>query len=575
MSATTIRELFVKFGVDASQVDQGLERVDKAIDSAKSRLTELVTVAAAATTALVALGGAALYQASETAKDAIAIRRQAEALGLSTDAYQKLVYAIERYGGQQQDVGDAMTQLAGQQQAAVRGSTDMAKSFEQLGISAERLAELSPEELFLAVADGLGKTSDEATRLQLSNQVLGGGLSQKLLPLLAQGKEALGALGGEAERLGVVMSEDALEASSQLGDKLAELTVTGEALRQKIGIALTPAVNELADRLLKWVDANQEVIDSKIDEYAKAIGDAFVAVSDAIGAANEVVGGAEGWTKLAEVMAGLAAVGGVAYVAIQFGLLIAALVSAFTTVAGLVGGGVILVAVLAAVGTVVAYLAAVFAVWSTAIAAVTLVIEDFWTYMEGGDSVFGRLIDKWREAPGLLGAISRALSAFGDLVGAVFGLAGIFLDSFMDGIQPAVDAVWSLGVALTDGVGWALDKLAPVLDFVTGKMQALTGMLQSEGAKQVAAGAGTGVSALAAGAGSSTFAGGRGRSGAEFAASGSSGKAGAGAKSVQVGGNTISISGVGMTMEQVTEMIRQSEEQKQRATADALAGAEL
>ena len=86
--STTIRELLVRFGLDVD--DDKLDAFDKGLESAKGHAADLVGFLAKVATAAAAVAGAALYQANATAQSALAIERQAAALGLTTDAYQEL-----------------------------------------------------------------------------------------------------------------------------------------------------------------------------------------------------------------------------------------------------------------------------------------------------------------------------------------------------------------------------------------------------------------------------------------------------------------------------------------------------
>lgn len=565
---TTVRELLIKIGIDAKDVKTGLDTISSSVDSAKGHFQSLVTAAAAVTAALAAVAAATIYQASATSETSTEIVRQATALGMTTDAYQQLSYAFQKFGLDSASIADSFTQLAGQVQSANGGSTQLVDTFGQLGVSAEELKTLSPDQLFSQLADGFQNTTDAATRLQLANQLLGGGMAAKLLPLLQDGSEGLAALGLQASDLGLVMSGDALDASVELGQSIATLTAQGESLMNKIGLAVTPAVERLVESMSKWLDENQDVIDQDIAAYADIIGVAFGLIADGIDAINSTVG-AGGMAALAALVAAMGALGGVAFVAFQFAAMAASIFSAVSAAAALVGGftplGWIVIAIAAGVAQVVAALL----YFAGVVTTVVLVVQDFWSYLNGGDSVFGRLIARFHESKGALGGLSRVMEAFGNVAEAVLGRLGSMWDGFVAGIdaawlavQPFVAWIQSVMQPVVDAIS---EKIGGLLDMAAGFLNGVAGVIAPEGATSQA---GTGTYGGSPAAVASTA------QAANYAPVAKTSGA-ASQKSIQVAGSNISISGVGMTMEQVTTLLKTWDEQHQRATADALAGGEM
>lgn len=568
--STTIRELLIKLGVDADRANEQIEKFDDSLEKVKEHMGNLVDFAAKVATALATVGAAAIYTAGSTAQFAQQVERQANSLGLTTDAYQELLFAFEKFGVQGDDMADAFGQISQLAKDAAGGSKDMADKFKLLGISMEQLKTVSPDQLLLLIADGLAKTDDATTRLALSGSILGEGLSKVLGPLLMKGSAGFKQLAKDAQAAGRVMSEDNLQAAAELAAKGSQLESVLIGLRNEMGLAVTPALTRIADRMLNWYDANKEVISQKIEFYAGMVAAAFTSVADAVATANKAVGGADGWVALSAVLASLAGASGIAYVAHQLFMVGSAIWGAVSAAAALVGGGTALLAVLVAVA---AGLAQVVAIVGTLTYAY-LMAEDFLTFLEGGDSVFGRLIEKWRDAPGFLGSVARAMEALGNVGRAVLSLLGIWWDNLVLSMQPAITMAKALGDALLKYVGKALDYIAPLLDIVANQLNNMASQLETPEAKAVAGVVGSQTLPGAVGVGSDLANSGR-KMAASFAPTPSKAQAVGGGRSVSVGGDTITISGVGMTMPEVEQLIERKASEKGRATRELLAGAEV
>lgn len=566
--SVTIRELLVRFGLDVD--DDKLDAFDAGLEAAKGHAQDLVGALVKAATAAAALAAAALYQANATAQSALTIERQAAALGLTTDAYQELAYATGKYGVEANDLADAfgqISQLAGQ---AAGGSQQTADAFAQLGISLDDIRASTPEQLFTQIADGLSTVDDATTRLSLAGTLLGEDLSKKLGPLLIKGSKGLAALREEAHALGVVMSEENIVAARELSDRTAKLSGVVTSLRTEIGLALIPGLVRVADKLLDWYDANEEVIRQRIDYYAGKVTDAFEAAADAFERVDRAIGGADGWAKLLAIVSGLAGATGVGYLAVKVGLLVAALVQAGAALVAFVGGGEAAAAIVAVIVGALAQLAVVVG----GVASVLLVLEDAWTYLQGGDSVLGRLIARFGEANTLLGAFVRYWQALANLASAVGSLMSAAIDGFTTAIQPAITWAEDFGAAIYEHVIGALDAIVPYLDRVTAGVNALSGVLGGGTETARAAGTVAGTSAGYATTGplqAVAAVAGQTASYAPRAAGGMNNPT----PSVSVGGDTITFNGIGMSLAEAEALIARLSAQKARATASALAGGEV
>ena len=566
----TLRELLVSIGIDADT--DAVEAFDDAIGTAKGHLEDLAGVATAAIGAIAALTGALVYQASATAGFAEEVTEQAAALGITTDAYQELAYAASRYGIDSEKITTILSKLAVDQKAVAEGNKDAAATYAALGLSVEQVAAAKPEQLLALMADGFATLEDDTTRLATASALFGDRIASKLIPLLSGGSDGLAAMAAEAHALGLIMSEEAIGQANAFNDQLEVMGAVVESLRNEIGLAMIPVLTRLAGDLLAWVATNRDLINTKIEEWAERVSDAFLAAADALDRVNTAVGGVEGWERLVKLLAVLGGAAGAAYVAVKFVLLASAIVDATMAAAALVGG-------LGILSTVVAFIAAAIAqmiVLLVQLGTPILIIEDLVTYLQGGDSVFGRLLDKFRDAPGILGSVVRLLEALGLAGRAAFDLMGIawdaFVGTFMVKAGPMLAVVEEIGMAITTYIEGAIASLIPWIDRAAAAINGIAAALGSPTAQAQAVTAGV-TAGMGANQSLSTFA--NAATTGEWATRAGTGAAPNAGKSISVGGDTITISGTGLSGDEVAALVDRILATKARATAETFRSAEV
>ena len=154
MSTSYVRELLVALGVDADSknlddFDKKLDGVIDAMEMAYDAAKYLAIGVTAVTTAI----AAAVVTTGSFAEE---VEQNAAALGLTTDAYQELLYAASQVGLASEQVGQIFSKLGVQSQEAIEGNEAMAETFAKLGLSVDDLASMDPVALFGALADGFG-----------------------------------------------------------------------------------------------------------------------------------------------------------------------------------------------------------------------------------------------------------------------------------------------------------------------------------------------------------------------------------------------------------------------------------
>lgn len=381
----SLKDLFVRLGLDTDA--QSFARAQLAVRGIELGLTAIVHVAGRAGRAL----GGMVTSVIETGDQ---IDELAQSTGISTDALQELAYAASFSSMDLQGVGGAMMKLTRNMQSAANGSEETASAFRKLGVpvkdSSGKLR--AADDVLMDLAARFQTMPDSATKTALAMQIFGktGG---KMIPFLNEGREGIGRLREEAQRLGVVLDKDTIANAEKAADQMGVFKASLTGLKNQIVGPLIPLITEMSKGFSSWVASNKDLLRLRVGQFLKVIvgffkllwmivrplTKAFGFLSDHLHMVAVVMGGA----VLAAILATAAASGiGVgAYLALG--------------AAGLAAG------LRAALGWVIA--AAPVILLTAMLSALILIFEDLWVGMNGGQSLLFKgwqKLQNWLEPNG-------------------------------------------------------------------------------------------------------------------------------------------------------------------------------
>ncbi len=251
--------------------------------------------------------------AAGTAAYGAEISRAARLTAIGVERYQELRYAAGQAGVAHESLTQALVDLNQAARSASSGNAELIDRFAALGVSAEELRSLAPDQLFLRVIDGLRQLDDPALQTEIG-AALFGGVAPRLKRLLEGGSAGIEQSAQQARDLGNVLGADAIAEANAFKTQLDLLNNTFNGLAVTIGSQLLPVLEPLIDKLTLWISANRDLIATKIEEVVGKIVDAIleidfdtlfdsiVRVVDGIGALIEGLGG---WEVAALTLAGL------------------------------------------------------------------------------------------------------------------------------------------------------------------------------------------------------------------------------------------------------------------------------
>ena len=196
--------------------------------------------------------------------------------GVATDTLQELSYAAGLVDVDVSTVASSLKKLTKQMSSAKDGSGSAADAFDTLGVSVTDVNGnlRDNEDVFKDVIDALGDVENETERDALAMEIFGKSATD-LNPLIEAGSDALDAFADEAQEMGYVLDEDALEALGRVQDEFDRFQNQMTAVKNQIAAGVAPAIE-------KGMKKIQEVI-QKIDWKAvgEKMGNAFNALIDA------------------------------------------------------------------------------------------------------------------------------------------------------------------------------------------------------------------------------------------------------------------------------------------------------
>jgi hypothetical protein len=390
--------------------------------------------------ALFATGGAAagifgLTNSTATLGDQVA--KTADKIGIGIGEFQELRYAGERSGVSTEKLDSSLERYVKRLGEATQGTGAARKAYEELGLSADQLSQMTPEESLGLVADRLQSVENQSQRVALAAQLFGReGVA--MVNMLKDGSQGLRELREDARRTGYVLSDQAARDAETFKDALLDAQLGLAGMKNTIGAELMPAVTELMGDLSSWMRENRDQVKAFAAEFGTRLKNAIPIIRDiAVGAAsaartlgviaNTMAGVVGGFDNLGMILAFLFAL----KPALAIMAFAKAIFTAGSAVVGLAGGLPAVAAGIKAIG--VALTANPIGLIIAAIAGAGYLIYKNW----------GAIMDFFRSLP-------EKFSGFGSMImdGLVGGLLG--------GLKKVKDTVVNAG---KNTIGWFKDVL--------------------------------------------------------------------------------------------------------------------
>lgn len=400
--SVVIRRLVAELGIEVD--DAGIARFEASLDSLKEEMLGLVDIAANVAKGLALVGAGVVAATIHVSNLAFQADALAEAFGMSTDEFQASAAALQRSGLEIDDIADLYGTIADRAQDAIDGTQSFVDDFKLLGIAVDDLRGKNPQEVFELIIEKVDSSADTTAQLAGIARTFGDDLGRKVLPVLNGTVEEFRALRAEAIALGLAINESGLKRLKAMRTSLQRLMGSFQGLINILAVQVAPYLEQIGDIISNYLLENVDEITQQVKSFGDRIGGAAIGILNFGQRLSEIVSSPGFRTFIGYLEAAVVALGSL--VLASKGLTIFTTISSLISAAG-VSVGAFAGATIAGIGAAIAPVVLL----AAAIAAVALAVEDLYSYWRGGESVFGTLLSDYKEAEGLLGAISRALNA--------------------------------------------------------------------------------------------------------------------------------------------------------------------
>lgn len=252
-----------------------------------SMLPSVRTMALGATAAVAGFGAAIFAMAKTTANAYDKVQKFSDRIGIATEALSGFHYAAELSGISTQTMDMALQRMTRRVAEAAAGTGEAVTALKYLGIEAQVIAAMKPEDQFLEIADALSNLSSQSDAVRTAFKLFDSeGVS--LLQTMDGGKAGIKAMTDEAEKFGLIVSAKAGASAAEFNNSLTRLGGALTGLKNKMAEELLPTFTEGFNNIADVIAKNRDKI---IDSF-KYIASGMVSFVDIMlrGAALSVVG---------------------------------------------------------------------------------------------------------------------------------------------------------------------------------------------------------------------------------------------------------------------------------------------
>ena len=256
-----VREIVTRFGFSVNQ-----KPLTDMENNVKSITKSIAVVGALASAAVGSLFGIAL----STAKIGEEAKLTSQKLGMTTQAIQGLNYAAKQNEIDQEAMTMGMQRFARNIINLRTGSEEAAKGFHLMGLSTQYLMDRHKGtlETLMQTADIFHKMQDGQTKTAIAMELFGRS-GARMIPMLNKGSAGIHELMSEAQKLGIVMSDDQIKASMKFDNAWKKTTSIVSGLKIMIGSDFMPVFTRMLEKFSAWYIQNKDIIKQDLSKWLK------------------------------------------------------------------------------------------------------------------------------------------------------------------------------------------------------------------------------------------------------------------------------------------------------------------
>lgn len=322
----------------------GMSRLGAALDGVKSKLSGVggafksLAKDAAYVAGGITAAGAGLFAITKQAADVgDALATNAAKIGVTTQAWSELTFAGEKLDVAAGDLESSLTRLNKNIIDAAHGNKQLAEAFEYTGVELQDAEGnfKAADAVMMELSDVFAKMEDGPKKAALA-MALFGRSGANMLPMLNAGSAAIRQQREEAQKLGVVWTDQAGSDANDFNNHLIDLQKSfqgvSNAIAQKLFPVFNPLIVQVKDIVVQfreWLSNSDNVtqavewLKDKTNEFLGALPGLWKQIQDGIRKVDEFVQSIGGWSSALKIAG-----------AVIVGIKLAPLVMAITQLTG-------------------------------------------------------------------------------------------------------------------------------------------------------------------------------------------------------------------------------------------------
>ena len=248
-----LASLSIKLSADSAELDRDLEKAKKSTRDWAGETTEAAkNVGAAMGAAAVAAGAALAAMAAKSLENMDQQAEFAQRIGASVEQLTRLQYAAKLNGAEQETLNKGLQQLVKNSSEAAQGLGKSVGAFNELGLSAEKLNQLAPDQQFMLLADAMKgvESANDRTRIAIK---LFGDEGASLVNVLMQGQEGLKQLASESDAAGFTVTQSQADIAAAAGDAKDKMSAAFTGVTNQLATHLGPAITKVAEFMATYI----------------------------------------------------------------------------------------------------------------------------------------------------------------------------------------------------------------------------------------------------------------------------------------------------------------------------------
>lgn len=233
--------------------------------------------------ALVGLGSAIVAgkfanMIKEQFKAVDALGDTAAALNVTSAALAGLGHAADQSGSSQEQIERGLAKLVKSTSDAANGLGTMSQTYKSLGLDAQEMNKLAPDQQFLKMADAISKLTNKQDQLSATQRIFGRGTSS-LVGVLRLGSAGLAEMQAEASALGIAIDEKSVRGIQRAMDAFQRFKGAVGGIFRSIAVEIAPVVEGMSDKIANFLASGEKgksagkAVGSFIIEAVKTIAD--------------------------------------------------------------------------------------------------------------------------------------------------------------------------------------------------------------------------------------------------------------------------------------------------------------